>query len=302
MHISTLLNFQLFLSALDRVSPPDTYRPVVLWHGLGDNYNGTGIHSVNDLISGLYPGIFFHSIYIDEDPSTDQQKSLFGDANRQVDQVCDQLRSITELATAKSIDAIGFSQGGVLLRGLIERCSDLSFHNLITFGSPHMGVMEMPLCKDPKDWICKRRNELLKKQVWNDKVQKTILPAQYFRDPFEYEKYLKHSLYLADINNEREEKNATYIENMTRLNKLALVTFTEDTTVVPKESAMFCDIDTTWRQTIPFDKTDLYTNDYIGIRRLHELGKIDFHSIDAGHMSITDEFIEEIALKYLGDK
>ncbi|KAI5958245.1 hypothetical protein KGF57_002600 [Candida theae] len=302
MHISTVINFQVFLSYLSNAPPRETYRPVILWHGLGDNYNASGIHEVNESISGLYPGIFFHSIYIDEDPSTDQQKSLFGDANKQVDQVCDQLRGIKELATAEGIDAIGFSQGGVLLRGLIERCSHLSFHNLITFGSPHMGVMEMPLCKDPRDWICKRRNELLKRQVWNDNVQKRVLPAQYFRDPFEYEKYLKHSLYLADVNNERKDKNATYVENLTKLNKLVLVTFTEDTTVVPKESAMFCDIDTTWRQTIPFDKTDLYIHDYIGIRYLHEMGRIDFRDIEAEHMSISDEFIEEIALNYLGNK
>lgn len=301
MHISSLFNFQVFLTGFNNIPPPEIYRPVVLWHGLGDNYNGSGIHSVNDLISGLYAGIFFHSIYIDEDPSGDQQKLLFGDANKQVDQVCDQLKSIKQLASAEGIDAIGFSQGGVLLRGLIERCPHLSFHNLITFGSPHMGVMEMPLCKDPRDWICKRRNELLKKQVWNDNVQRKVLPAQYFRDPFEYEKYLKHSFYLADINNERNEKNASYFTNLTKLNKLALVTFTEDTTVVPKESAMFCDIDTNWKQTIPFDKTNLYVEDYIGIKRLHELGKIDFHFIEAAHMAISDEFVEEIALKYLGN-
>ncbi|KAG5421564.1 hypothetical protein I9W82_000655 [Candida metapsilosis] len=301
MHISTFLNFQVIFSNLNSVPGPETYRPVVLWHGLGDNYNGSGIHNVNELISRLYPGIFFHSIYIDEDPSGDQQKSLFGNANQQVDLVCDQLKGIQELANSDGIDAIGFSQGGVLLRGLIQRCPDVSFHNLITFGSPHMGVMEMPLCQDPRDWICKRRNELLKKQVWNDNVQRRILPAQYFRDPFEYEKYLKHSLYLADINNERKDKNATYVENLTKLNKLVLITFTEDTTVVPKESAMFCDIDTKWKQTIPFDKTDLYTRDYIGIRQLHESGKIEFHDIEAEHMSISDEFIEEIALKYLGN-
>ena len=37
-------------------------------------------------------------------------KSLFGDANKQIDEVCQQLRNITELL--HGFDSIGFSQGG----------------------------------------------------------------------------------------------------------------------------------------------------------------------------------------------
>ena len=98
------------------------------------------------------------------------------------------------------------------MRGLIERCP-LEVNNLITFGSPHLGVLELPLCKDRFDWLCKRRNALLKKQVWHDSVQKRVIPAQYFRDPANIDQYLEHSNYLADINNERDEKNAPYKEN-----------------------------------------------------------------------------------------
>ncbi|CAK9438232.1 uncharacterized protein LODBEIA_P24850 [Lodderomyces beijingensis] len=271
MQISGLLGLQSVLFNSNYLEPIVTttvktneYRPVVIWHGLGDNYNASGIHKVQELVSDLYPGIFTYSIYIDEDPSVDQQRSLFGDANKQVDQVCQQFQEIPELASAESIDAIGFSQGGVLLRGLIERCPGVRVNNFITFGSPHMGVMEMPLCKNDKDWICKRRNQFLKRQVWYDNVQKAILPAQYFRDPFNLDEYLEHSYFLADINNERTTKNSTYSNRFANINKLLLVTFTKDTTVVPKESAMFCDVDANSKQTVPFDQTELYLKDYIG--------------------------------------
>ncbi|KAI3403712.2 hypothetical protein KGF56_003530 [Candida oxycetoniae] len=282
-------------------SSPPPYRPIIIWHGLGDNYNSTGIHKVHELVDQLYPGIFTYSIYIDKDPSRDQQKSMFGDANRQVEQVCQQLQHVSSgLSNAGSFDAIGFSQGGILLRGLIERCPNISIHNMITFGSPHMGVMDMPLCKNDKDWLCKRRNELLKKQVWHENVQRSILPAQYYRDPLQLDQYLEHSLYLADINNERSVKNSTYVDNFTKLNKLILVTFAKDTTVVPKESAMFCDVDPVTKRTIPFNATDSYINDYIGLRQLHERNAIDFLTIDAEHMSITDTFIRDIASEYFG--
>ncbi|KAI5966206.1 uncharacterized protein KGF55_000515 [Candida pseudojiufengensis] len=243
MRISNIFNLQSLLTIPALNTQSTEYRPVMLWHGLGDNYNASGIHDVNNLLNDIYPGIFFHSIYIEKNPSSDQQKSFFGDANEQIEQVCQQLSEIPQLKTASNgIDAIGFSQGGVLLRGLIERCSGIKVNNLITFGSPHMGVMEIKLCQE-NDWFCRRRNEILKKQVWYDNVQKSIIPAQYFRDPYEIEKYLKYSYFLADINNERNEKNSTYYTNISNLNKLVLVTFTEDTTVIPKLSAHFSDID-----------------------------------------------------------
>ncbi|EGW33064.1 uncharacterized protein SPAPADRAFT_60380, partial [Spathaspora passalidarum NRRL Y-27907] len=191
--------------------------PVVIWHGLGDNYNSSGINEVKEIFDTIYPGIFVYSISLADDPSADQQRSLFGDANIDVDQICQTLANITELS--HGFNAIGFSQGGVLLRGLIERCSNITVHNLITFGSPHLGVSELPMCK-PRDWLCKARNNVLKRQVWLDKVQKNVIPAQYFRDPLQYEQYLKYSHFLADINNERDEKNATYKENFSKINKL----------------------------------------------------------------------------------
>ena len=278
---------------------PNPFRPVVVWHGLGDDYNSSGIHNLHSILDSLYPGIYLYSIRLADDPSSDQQKSFFGDANDQIDQVCEALHNITELQ--HGFDAIGFSQGGVFFRGLIERCS-VKVDNLITFGSPHFGVLELPLCKDPKDWLCKRRNALLKKQVWYDVVQRRVIPAQYFRDPLALDNYLKYSNYLADINNERDEKNSTYKENFASLNNLVLVSFTEDTTVVPKESSKFFDFDPIAKISIPFDQTDLYKNDYIGLKTLHEKGAIDFLNIEAEHMQIDEDFIRDIAGKYFGTR
>lgn len=44
------------------------------------------------------------------------------------------------------------------------------------------------------------------------------------------EEYLASSIFIADINNEREQKNATYASNFEELEKLVLVRFTEDQT------------------------------------------------------------------------
>ena len=47
------------------------------------------------------------------------------------------------------------------------------------------------------------------------------------------------SEWLADINNEREEKNETYTYHLSSLEKFVMIKFSEEKTVVPPESSVF---------------------------------------------------------------
>lgn len=303
---SNIINFTLLSSraihqdfiALDSNLPTaqERYRPVVIWHGLGDHYNSTGIHKVADLFNRYYPGIEVYSISLDEIPSNDQQLSMFGDANIQLQQVCDKMKTIPNISSG--FDGIGFSQGGLFLRALVQRCDDIKIANLITFGSPHMGVSELPLC-EKNDWICKGRNAILKKQVWFSRVQRLLIPAQYFRDPKELDKYLKYSNFLADINNERDSINKTYSERLSKLENLVLIEFLKDTTLVPKESSKFFDRSANG-EIIDFNQTRIYQQERLGLKSLYETNRIEFLSIDADHMDIPVLFVERIAKKYIG--
>lgn len=294
--IVSLFLFRLTIGfPIDQYPIAETARPVVIWHGLGDNWNSSGIHRVEEIFASYYPGIRVHSISLNDDPLKDQQRSMFGDANVDIEQVCDTLTNMDYLSNG--FDAIGFSQGGVLMRALIERCASVKVINFISFGSPHMGVSELPLCDD-KDWLCKRRNALLKKQIWYDSVQKRVIPAQYFRDPRQYDKYLEHSNLLADINNEREDINSTYTERFSEINKLVLVSFLQDTTVVPKQSSMFGDMDY-FGNEINWRDTRLYRDDLIGLRKLDQAGKVTMLEIDDEHMRIPEDMIHHIAKTYI---
>lgn len=72
-------NFDVSTSFPEPVlSTTDTYRPVVIWHGLGDNYNTSGIHKVHEILDSMYPGIFVYAIRLDDNPSSDEQKSFLG--------------------------------------------------------------------------------------------------------------------------------------------------------------------------------------------------------------------------------
>lgn len=273
---------------------PDHYsQAIVIWHGLGDNYNSSGMQRMKEILTQVIPDVFVHSVYIDEDPQIDERRSLFGDANLEVDIACERLAQIPELAAGFS--GIGFSQGGLFLRALIERCPNVTVSKLVTFGSPHMGVLELPLCARDDDWVCKRRNALLKRQVWNTPVQKSVVPAQYFRDPSQFQDYLEHSNFLRDVNNEKASTfSSDAKERFGSLEKLVLIKFDQDTTLVPKESAYFEE------NGVPFDQTRLYQEDLIGFRKLHQENKVDFYSVNDEHMRFLDQFFVDIVARYFG--
>lgn len=278
--------------------PSQTSPAVVLWHGLGDSYDSDGMAAAEELLKRKIPGVFVHSVYLDEDSARDKQASMLGDANHQVELVCNQLAGIPELSGGFA--ALGFSQGGLFLRALVEQCPNISISTLITFGSPHMGVLDLPLCDDQGDWTCRRRNLLLKQQVWREHVQKSVIPAQYFREMDHYGDYLEHSNFLAAINNERPDSSACVRKSrFEALDSLVLVGFAKDRTLVPKESAFFQYRLLQTGPVLPFDETSFYTQNWLGLKTLHESGKLHFHSINTAHMEIPEDVLEMLVETYL---
>ncbi|KAG7884322.1 hypothetical protein KL938_002194 [Ogataea parapolymorpha] len=267
---------------------------VVIWHGMGDTYNSTGMQAVKTILEDEIPNVFVHSVYLDVDETKDQKLSILGDLNTQIRGVCDQLNSIPELENG--FNAVGFSQGGLFLRSAMELCG-LPIKTLITYGSPHNGVTDLPPCPEG-NWLCKRRNSILKKQIYNEKVQNSFVQAQYFRDVDNFEKYLENSAFLKFVNNEFI-RDSDYVNNFTKLEKLVMVMFSKDDMLVPKETAWFCDLDPDSGEIIPFNETSSFQDDLIGIKTLYEQNKIDFLTISDSHMKIDEGHLRFIANKYL---
>ena len=97
-----------------------------------------------EAIKSALPGVFVHSIRIGKTVEEDRKRSLLDNMNRQIEEVCEQLAGIPELA--EGFNGIGLSQGGQFLRAYIERCNKPRVKKLITLGSQHQGVMAMPGC------------------------------------------------------------------------------------------------------------------------------------------------------------
>ncbi|KAI0534024.1 palmitoyl-protein thioesterase 1 [Xylaria digitata] len=275
----------------------DTPLPVVIWHGLGDTYNAEGIQQVGQLIEEANPGTFVYFIRLDYSAANDRRATFYGNVTEQIAKVCEDLAAHPILSTAPAIDAVGFSQGGQFLRGYVERCNTPPVRNLVTFGSQHNGIVDYRACA-ATDWLCRGAMALLHGNTWTSFVQSRLVPAQYFRDPADLDSYLEYSNFLADINNERAVKNETYARNIAALENLVLYIFEDDTTVIPKETGWFEDVD--GDESTPLRARKLYTEDWIGLRALDRKGGLKFKTTPGEHMQLTDETLTEAFNEFFG--
>ncbi|KAL1856429.1 hypothetical protein VTK73DRAFT_8279 [Phialemonium thermophilum] len=275
----------------------DTPLPLVIWHGLGDNYANPGLQQVGELADAIHPGTFVYIIRLDEDASRDRTATFLGNVTEQVAQVCADLATHPILSTALAIDALGFSQGGQFLRAYVERCNSPPVRSLITFGSQHNGISRFREC-GVADWLCRGAMALLRGNAWSSLAQSRLVPAQYFRDPEDYDNYLEYSNFLADVNNEREVKNAAYQRNIAALENLVLYMFEDDTTVIPKETAWFEEVNGT--EIIPLRAREMYREDWIGLRELDRKGGLHFKTTPGDHMQLSDKVLNETFKEFLG--
>ncbi|KAK3080580.1 hypothetical protein LTS18_015149 [Coniosporium uncinatum] len=297
-------------SSLAAPTAPSSQIPLIIWHGLGDNYAADGLASVAKLAEKINPGTFVYPIRLAEDAGSDRTATWYGNLTEQMQYVCDDLASHKILSKAPAVNALGFSQGGQFLRGYIERCNNPPVRNLVTFGSQHSGISSFQRCKT-SDWLCQSAAALLRNNAFGSFAQGRLVPAQYYRSlnfttGRPTEEYLENSNYLADVNNEREEKNATYKENIAALDNFVSFMFGNDTTVVPRESAWFADVlveDPSTgvnRTVIPLNETRLYKEDWLGLKELEEKGALKFKTHPGGHMELDDEILVKVFKEYFG--
>ncbi|KAF2668661.1 alpha/beta-hydrolase [Microthyrium microscopicum] len=282
----------------------DTPLPLVIWHGLGDSFAGDGIKEVGELAEAIHDGTFVYTIGIGADANADRSASFWGNVTEQIAEVCAALAAHPILSTAPAIDALGFSQGGVFLRGYVERCNVPPVRSLVTFGSPHNGIVDFAAC-GPNDWVCKGAMALLKTNTWSNYVQARLVPAQYYRntDPETggpSEEYLEHSNFLADINNERVLKNTSYAGNLRKLKNFVMYMFEDDTTVSPKESSWFADVNLTDASVTPLRERNIYKQDWLGLKTLDKNGGIVFKTTPGKHMELSDKVLNSTFKSFFG--
>jgi len=269
--------------------------PVVMWHGMGDTCcNPLSLGRIQKLIETHIPGIYVHSLRIGSNVEFDALNSFFMNSNRQVDYANKLITEDPKLAGG--FNAIGFSQGSQFLRAYIQRHNTPRISRLISIGGQHQGVYGFPRCPGENFTLCDYARKLLTLGAYNPLVQDNLAQANYWKDPFKLDEYLKYSKFLSDINNELPNKNATYKANLKTLDALVLVKFTRDGMVQPIESEWFGTYKPGQdKEVLKLAETDLYKEDWLGLKELDSAKKISFLEVDGDHLQFpTQWFIDNV--------
>lgn len=243
---------------------------------------------------------YTYNVRLADDASGDRKATFLGNVTEHIAYVCNELALDPVLNSSTAVNAIGFSQGGLFLRGFIEACDFPPVKNLVTFGSPHNGISQFQSCSDSGigTLLCAAFEGLLESATWSSWVQANLVPAQYYKDNEDLDEYLENSNWLADINNERQGKNETYKKRLESLEKFWLYKFSEDTVVVKSESEWFDEVvkgeDDEDDKVIRLRDRQIYKEDWIGLKTLDEKGALDFRIAEGHHMNITDELLFDV--------
>ena len=132
-------------------------------------------------------------------------------------------------------------------------------------------------------------------------VTDLVAPAQYWHDPFNQTAFLAGSHFLADINNEKEDKNPEYKEVLSSLENFVMVKWISETTIIPSQSSHFgfynLGQDNT---TLSLQELPLYKEDWLGLKELDMRGKLHFKEMEGDHMQFDwSWFTENIVIPFL---
>ncbi|XP_051927394.1 palmitoyl-protein thioesterase 1 [Hippocampus zosterae] len=272
--------------------------PLVMWHGMGDNCcNPLSMGSIKKMIQQEIPGIYVLSLMIGSNIMQDTTNGFFMNVNEQVSLVCSQLARDPHLKGG--YNAMGFSQGAQFLRAVAQRCPSPPMKTYISVGGQQQGVYGLPRCPGESSHVCDMIRKALNTEAYTNVVQKHLVQAQYWHDPLNDDLYKKHSLFLADINQERVV-NETYKKNLQMLDKFVMVKFLHDTVVDPVDSEWFGFLKTGQaKETETLQQSILYKEDRLGLAAMDKAGKLIFLATEGDHLQFTREWFDANLMPYL---
>ena len=189
----------------------------------------------------------------------------------------------------RGFNIIAHSQGTLLARAFVQRFDWPPVHVLISWVGPQAGQFGVPTYEPLLGYL----NRVTSGMWYTPQLQssrsssRTLSFANYWRDPTKLDLYLANSGFLADINNERPLKNASYATRLARLEHFVLVYSSSDSIIQPAVSSWFGFYKDNSTDTLePLASRQMYKEDWIGLRALDTTGRLHFAQIDCMHIEV----------------
>ncbi|KAF3819979.1 hypothetical protein GH733_015488 [Mirounga leonina] len=126
-----------------------------------------------------------------------------------------------------------------------------------------------------------------------------MVQAEYWHDPIKEDMYRNHSIFLADINQERGV-NESYKKNLMALKKFVMVKFLNDSIVDPVDSEWFGFYRSGQaKETIPLQESTLYTQDRLGLKEMDSAGQLVFLAVEGDHLQLSQAWFYAHIIPFL---
>ncbi|XP_025163388.1 lysosomal thioesterase PPT2 homolog isoform X2 [Harpegnathos saltator] len=197
-------------------------------------------------------------------------------------------------AFPEGINLIGYSQGGLLARAILQRFPMHNVRNFISLSSPQAGQYGTRfLHLFFPDLVCETAYELFYSHIGQH-----ISVGNYWNDPHHQKLYYKYSKFLPYVNNEVNTfNNSDYKTGLTKLKQMVLIGGPDDGVITPWQSSHFGYYDSN-ETIVEMHNRSIYKDDAIGLKTLDKQGRLkiiivpgiphcDWHN----NISIVDQFL-----------
>lgn len=264
--------------------------PLVVAHGMGDSCFNPGMEQITSL-AGKRRGVYSVCVPDGSSQVGDTTNAFLTTMGAQVADFAARVRADSKLRGG--FDAMGLSQGNLVIRGYVERFNDPPVRRFLSVHGPLAGVASLPRCNPDglAGALCREVTDIVGDVAYSDAVQNLVAQSNYLKVPTELPAYLAHNVFLPTLNNEVPHADAgKYKANMESLEKLILVMAEDDTMIFPKESEHFGFFaDGQFKDVLPVNETKAYKTNAFGIKTLMDAGKVLFRSSKGNHLQFKIE-------------
>lgn len=246
-------------------------------------------HGINDLCpsNNFDPHFPNHNI-----KCVKLNKGDFGSLSTQITDGCQELMKEEELLK-KGFILIGISQGGLLARGILQRCPIGKFvRRFLSIGGPQNGIAISPEIKriyfvnEIAYFLCYLFFRYL------------IVPCSYFKPVNHMKMYLESNVDLIDLNNEKFS-NLNYKKRILNLEAFVNISFLQDDTVIPYNSGNFGFFkDNNYNSFIHFEDSEQFKSDLLGLKSLDDQGKFFKCEVEGGHIHLTEDVYRDLIFPF----